>query len=139
MFDITQESATETGTVELRRGDESPMLDGAGNPLSVTVHGPGSKPYAEASARRANRITDKMRRKGGKFTQTADEKAAEEADFLADITISFNGWSHPAADGKSGRAAFHAAYSDRKIGFIADQVTEFVNDWGNFTRGSATS
>jgi hypothetical protein len=34
---------------------------------------------------------------------------------------------------------FQAVFSDREIGFIADQVRAYVGDWENFTKSSATS
>lgn len=42
-FDITKKRARETGTIELKDGDGSPLCDDAGERLSVTVHGPARR------------------------------------------------------------------------------------------------
>jgi len=139
LFDITQARASETSTIKLRKGDDSPLMGKDGKTqLSITVYGPGSREYNEATSRRQNRALDKLKRKG-KMDQTADEKIAEEATFLTAITVSFNGFGYPPAGDLSGAALFKAVYSDPTLGFIKDQVAEFAGDWENFTGGSATS
>ncbi len=137
LFDITSVSAAETGTLELLRPDGSPLYDGERNRCSITLYGPGTSQYQAAAAARQNRALDKMRRKG-KLDQSAEEKLAEEARFLTAITVSFNNFTYPGADG-NGQALFRAVYEDPKLGFIKDQAAEFAGDWENFTGGSATS
>ena len=82
MFDITTLAATDTSTVELVGGDDAPLFDEKGKRLSITVYGPGSKVYQRAQARQQNQLMDKIKKRG-KMDQTAEEKLAEQADFLA--------------------------------------------------------
>jgi hypothetical protein len=137
-FDITSAAVEETATLDLTDANEAPLLDEDKKQVSITLYGPGSAPFAKAEARRQNRLVDRLKRKG-KAELSAEEQRTEQAEFLASITVSFNGFSYPPAGEATGRDLFRAAYMDRSIGFITDQVQRFVGDWGNFTGRSATS
>lgn len=132
MADIRKFAVEQTGRLHLRDASEELMYTPDGLPMAVNVYGPGSKQYARAQAAQSNRMIDKMKRKG-KMDQTAEEKAREAADFLADCTASFENVEY---DGLTGRDLFVAVYSDTTIGFIADQVAKHIGDWGNFTKPS---
>jgi len=138
MFDITKLAATETSIVELVGGDDAPLYDDKGKRLTITVYGPGTKIYQRAQQRQQNQLMDKIKKRG-KMDQTAEEKLAEQADFLAACTVSFNGFAYPPADGLEGQELFRKAYADPSIGFIAAQVAAHINDWANFTKSSAKS
>ncbi len=138
MFDITKLAATETSIVELVGGDDAPLYDDKGKRLTITVYGPGTKVYQRAQQRQQNQLMDKIKKRG-KMDQTAEEKLAEQADFLAACTVSFNGFAYPPADGLEGQDLFRKAYADPSIGFIASQVAAHINDWANFTKSSAES
>ena len=135
MFDITSIAASETSVLELLNAADEPLLDADGNPLTITLYGPGSTQFQRATARRQNKLLDRLKKKG-KADLSPDEQSAEQADFLASVTVSFNGWSYPPAGKATGAELFKAAYKDRSIGFIADQVQAFVGDWANFTKPS---
>ncbi len=138
MFDITTLSAADTSIVELVGGDDAPLFDDKGKRLSITVYGPGTKIYQRAQSRQQNLLVDKIKKRG-RMDQTAEEKLAEQAEFLAACTVSFNGFTYPPADGLEGAALFRKAYEDPSIGFIAAQVAGHINDWANFTTSSAAS
>lgn len=134
-FDITAHAAQETGILELLNGQDEPLLDDKGNRLSITLYGPGSKPYANAQAKRNNRTIERLRKKG-KSELSAEEQAADTAEFLAACTVSFNGWEYGPAKGRGEKEHFKAAYSEASLGFIRDQVAEYIGDWSNFTGSS---
>ena len=138
MFDITTLAATDTSTVELVGGDDAPLFDDKGKRLSITVYGPGSKVYQRAQARQQNQLMDKIKKRG-KMDQSAEEKLAEQADFLAACTVSFNAFAYPPAEGLEGQELFRKAYADPSIGFIATQVAAHINDWANFMTSSGQS
>ena len=138
MFDITKTAVSETATLDLVGPDEAPLLGEDKKQCSISLYGPGSEPFERASAKRQNKLIGRLKRKG-KSEMSAEEQRAEQADFLASITVSFNGFTYPPAGEATGKDLYRAAYSDRSIGFIADQVQAFVGDWGNFTGSSATS
>jgi hypothetical protein len=137
MFDITKKRALETAKIPLVNGDGSPMYDEAGNELSVTVHGPGSKLWQQADAERSRRRTARMEKRG-KISAALDHAREDEVDFLCAITVSFNGWEYP-GEFKTSGDMHRAAYDDDSIGFIRDHVHKEATDWSVFTKGSATS
>lgn len=132
MFDIKSLAVKETNDLHLRNADDELLFDKDGKAISITLYGPGSKVYAKAQAASQNRMIDKLKKKG-KTDQTAEEKAQEQAEFLAACTVSFNNFAYSDAPGAE---QFKAAYADQSIGFIAEQVGKYVNDWSLFTVGS---
>lgn len=140
-FDITKKRASEIAQIELKEGDGSPLLDDKGNQLHATVHGPGSKIWQQANAEMSRRRAEKMR-KGGKVESALDGAKDDQIDFLTRVTVSFDGWEYPPAEGEKFTTPadmFRAAYSDDRIGFIRDHLYSEVNDWSAFTKGSAKS
>lgn len=135
MLEITTLAAKDTFTLFLRHPNKKPIKDAAGEPVSVTVYGPGSKEYNGAIAERNQRLIARMQ-SDSNTPLSAEEQTLENAKFLASCTVSFNGWAYL---GNSDRAAMVAAYSDHKIGYIADQISKAVVDWANFTTSSSES
>jgi len=133
-MDIRTKAVSPTGRLHLRDSNDELMFNAEGKEVAVTLFGPGSKQYAKAQARQQNALMDKLKRKG-KMEQTDEQKRAENAEFFADITESFENLEY---DELTGRALATAVYSDVTIGFIADQVTAYVSDWSNFTKVSTT-
>ena len=131
-MDVRKYAVEETGTLELRGPDDEPMLGEDGLPMTITGYGPGSKSYAKAQAANQNRMIDKLKRKG-KTDQSAEEKAREQADFLAGCTKEFS--ANIEYDGLKGEALFKAVYADTSIGFIAEQFGKWLGDWNSFTKG----
>jgi hypothetical protein len=138
MFDITSTSVVESSELLLNDAEEAPLLGDNKKQLSIELYGPGSEPFERAAAKRQNRLMERLKRKG-KTEMSAEEQRAEQAEFLASITIGFNGFGYPPAGEAEGKDLFRALYMDRKLGFITDQVQRFVGDWGNFSGKSATS
>ncbi|WP_340265408.1 hypothetical protein [Sphingobium mellinum] len=138
-FDITKKRALETATIDLINGDNSPLLDDDGNQLSVTVHGPASKVWQQATAEANRRKAERVRKSGGRLEAAVDHARDDRIDFLCRVTISFNGWEYPVEKGATAQDMFRAAYADDAIGFIRDHVYGEANDWSAFTKGSASS
>ena len=135
-MDIRKFAVDETSTLTLRTAEGEPMLAEDGQPMTVTVFSPGSKAFAKAQAAQNNRLLDKLKRKG-KTEQSAAERAAESAEFLANCTKQFS--ANIQYDDLTGEALHKAVYADTSIGFIAEQVGKHLGDWANFFKGSATS
>jgi len=134
-YDITRKRALETGRIELKAGDGSPLTDDDGNPLAVTVHSPGSKVWQQANADKNRKQAERLRKAGGRAEAMLDNAIEDQVDFLVRVTISFDGWEYP---GKwpAEPEMFRAAYADSSLGFIRDHVWAEVNDWSAFTSGS---
>jgi len=142
MVDITKYAVSETSTLHLKDAAGNLLFekdaegrDDPSKPVEVELYGPGSKEHAQANAKRSSRNIQRLRKKGN-MELSADDMATEGAEYLAAITKGFNNLEYP---GKTGVEMFKAVYSNRQLGFIADQVQEHIGDWENFTKGSATS
>lgn len=136
-MDIRQFAVAPDGHLHLRDAADQLMYadEAKKKPIAVRLHGPGSKEYARAQAAQHNRMLEALRRKG-KSEKTAEQLRDEKAEFLADCTEAFE---HVDYDGLQGRELALAVYGDATLGFIADQVGKFLGEWGNFTKGSASS
>lgn len=135
-MDILTQAVADTGTLHLKNAKGEFMYDGD-KPVRVIVHAPGSKAFAAIEARQTSRAVRRMQDNDGKISLPEPEvRVAEEAEDLAAITVRFENLS--LAD-KTGDELARAVYSNPKLGFINRQVLKFINDWGNFTGGSATA
>ncbi len=132
-MDIKKFAVEPTGRLHLRDAHDELMYTDDGQAIAVNLYGPGSKQYAKAQAAQQNRIIDKLKRKG-KTEQTAEQVAAEKAEFLSDCTAGFENLEY---DSLTGDALTHAVYADISIGFISDQVSKFLGEWSNFLTVSA--
>lgn len=132
MFDISSLAVKETAIVELVDPNGDPILNETGEALTITVYGPGSKPFQKATGARNRAILEYVK-KGGKKMKD-DEQRELDADFLAACTVSFNGFTYK---DYTGIEMFRAAYMDPAIGFISEQVNKAIGDWANFTQRSA--
>lgn len=134
-FDITKKRAVETGEIELKNGDGSPLLDEAGKPLSVSVHSPASKAWQQANADLNRKRAERVRKNGGKVEAALENAREDQIEFLCRITVKLNNFSYPGKDGDPIRAL----YEDDGLGFIRDHVYAEVNDWSAFTSGPERS
>lgn len=131
-MDLRTVAALETSRIELTDGTGTPLVDASGVIPTIVVFGPGSKQYTAAVAARNNRTMDRLRKKG-KSDLTAEQQLADHAAFLAACTHSFENIER---DGLAGEALYKATYADPSTGFIPEQVSLFLGDWGNFTQSA---
>jgi hypothetical protein len=139
-FNITSVATCMTAFLHLKdpKTEEPFFVDNDGNPepVGITFFGPGSPEYEAADARRTNRSLLRNKRK---IELTADILRADAIQHLADITASFDNLEYPPAGNATGVELYKALYSDREYGWVVTQATPFNNDWGNFSKASATS
>lgn len=132
-FNIALLAAAATHPIHLKSADGQ-YLYHDGKPVRIVIHGPGSDAFSEVEDRQIARTLKRRADNDGKMTAApADQRAAEQADDLASLTVSFENFDYPLAAGKTGKDLFRALYSDRSLGFIAAQVQKAVGDWGNFS------
>lgn len=137
MFDIKALAVDETAVIEIndpRTGE--PLMGDEGKPCSVTVFGPGSKPFAAAQSAASNRSMKRLRSKG-KLETTPEEDAAAKASFLTAITQSFNGFTYGGME--NGPDAFRALYLDPSLGWLTEQVNAGAGDWSVFSKAAPGS
>ena len=130
-MDIKSLAVEETSFLHLRDANDELLYDGK-EPVGITLYGPGTTPYAKASAAKNNRMLDRLKKKG-KADLGADEAVEENATFLAACTKSFH---HLESGSLQGDALFKAVYADKSVGFIAEQAAKHIAEWGNFKPAS---
>jgi len=135
MFEIKKVAARDTFDCMLKAADGKPLMGDDGAQLSVTVYGPGSKQFQKAKVTQQARILAMMKESGG-TALTPDEQSSDAAMFLADCTVSLNGFCY---DGKSDAGAAQSLYSDHSLDYITDQVKNGIVSWQNFTGSSQKS
>lgn len=135
-MDVSKLKAAPTATIHVKDINGEPLYDGE-KPVIIKVHGPGSRLFGAVDARQTARTLKRMNENDGKVTApTAEERIAELAEDLADITISFDGLS---CGDLTGRELFLAVYGDPELGYIAKQVNRTLGDWGKFKPASAAN
>ena len=131
-FNLADFEVAETGTLDVLGLDQEPLLY-RGQPVRITVHGPGSAAYVRAESRVAQasqaRALAALRGKAGK--NDLEEQRQATAEKLAAVTTSIDNFPIP------GGAL--ALYANPKLGYITAQVERFLADWANFKPASAKS
>lgn len=132
-MDISAHKVAASAAIHIKDASGVPLYDGD-KPVRIIVHSPGSQAFAGVETRQAARAVKRLNDNDGKVTAaTAEERRADTAEDLADITIAFE---HLSYGDLQGRALFTAVYADPDLGFIARQVAKFLADWGNFKPAS---
>lgn len=139
MTDIYDFAAADTAvmTVKHPATDEPFLFDG--KPALITMYGPGSPRAAEWEARRNSRVMALAKANNGKIELSAKEQTWQRIEKLVMMTVSIENLPCKAAEGKTGDDLARAIYSDRQIGFVADQADTFQGGWAPFMPASATS
>lgn len=125
-----------TATIHVKNAAGEPLYEGE-KPVTIVVHGPGSRAYGAYESRKAAREIKRLNDNEMKLTaQTAEERLAETAEDLASVTVSFDGLTY---GDKTGPDLYEAVYGDAALGFITRQVTKALADWSVFKPVSAPS
>lgn len=122
--------AAEVSDLPIKNMDGSPMLDEAGNAITATVFGPGSKIWQVADATKRRKAIRRVRENGSKMEAVVDD-AEDTLDFLCAITKRFNGLEIP---GEADQV--RAIYSHPQLGYIRDHMEADTRNWENFTQAS---
>lgn len=129
-IDTSGLEVAETAIVELDDKNGNELTDPAGARRSITIHGPGSRKFAEAESASNARMMKRVRTQGGRVKGDADADIDHKASFLADITISFNNFG--LTEDQQVRQTFREFYANPKVGYITGKVNAEAGDWGNF-------
>lgn len=137
-------SVSPTGQLHLRDANDQPMYasrpdgsDDTQKPILWNCFGPGSKEHAAAQAKVNNRFTNRLRQ-SKKTEVTPEQKAMDDAEFLADCTAGFENLEDDKAV-TTARAVIIEQFLDSETGFVRDQCAKYLSDWSNFTRPKATN
>lgn len=130
-FDLSQFETTDTATLTVLnpKGDE---LLVNGDPVTITIYGPGSKQYVNAKYKldNANQARSIAMLRGKTAKNAAEEMRQQQAEFYASITASLDNFP---IDGGA-----LALYMNPKLSYITDQVEKFISDTENFMPGLPT-
>lgn len=131
MFDISTLEISDSAKWHVTDAAGKPQYDGD-TPITITIHGPGTKKGAEAQFNYARKRQERsLAQLGGKVIQwTEADERRERAAFLAEITASLDGFDY-----RGGAPALYAAI---KLPHVADGVQKTFNELGNFNGSSAT-
>lgn len=122
------------------KGPDGALLYEGKEKVGIDLYGPGSPEYARIDERQSTRAVKRMQDNDNKISVAPiDERRAEAAEDLTALTAGFHHIEHDGPDGTplTGVALHTAVYSDPALGWIKEQATKFVGDWGKFTPGSA--
>lgn len=132
-FDVSQYELADTAslTVKNARGDDD-LLGQDGNPVVIEIYSPGSPPGTKAlhrSGRQAQLRTMRMLR-GEVSEQDAQNAEREHAEKLAAFTAKVSeNFPVPALQ----------IFTNPRLVYIARQVEQFIDKYGNFSKGSSAS
>ncbi len=137
MYDITKQAVAMSAPLHLKDASGNLMFAQDGKPLLVHLHGPASPEYARIEERQTQRALKRAQDNDGKPTApSSDDRRAQIAEDYAAVTIAFENFNYPPAGDVQGTEAFRATYADPTLGFIVNQITKFLGDWGNFKPAS---
>lgn len=141
MFDITKLAASETSFCHFKGADDEPLYADKAKkePVGVVLYGPSSQQAIAIDADISNRNIARMFKSKNKQSVTAESIRAEQIERLVARTKEFTNFSYPPAGSATGAELFEAIYSDRSIGFVADQAAAHMGDWAHFLPSSATN
>lgn len=130
VIDTSDLEVEETTVVELDDKNGNELFDADGNRRSVTIYGPGSRPFAVAKSKANARTLKRIRTNGGRQAANPDEDIDATASFLAAITKSFNNFG--LKDEDQVEKTYRELYANIKVGYITDKVNGAAGDWANF-------
>lgn len=133
MFDISKLAIEDIGKYHVTDAKGNPQYDEAGNPITITLHSPGTKKASRAQFKRDEARNARMvgMASGKTSKRTDDDEIRERAAFLEEITVSLDGFDYPGGP--------KALYSNLPLGHIAKGVQRYFDDEGNFVADSLTS
>lgn len=133
---ILSKRVAEVSDLPVKNPDGSPMVDDAGNPVTATVFGPGTKVWQVADATRRRKAVKRTREANGKFEAAFDHEDEDTLEFLCAITKRFNNLEHPDVQGD--KETVRAVYSEPLLGYIRDHMEADTKSWENFMQASQT-
>ena len=140
MFDITTQAVAMSAALHVKDASGNLMFTADNKPIRIYLHGPASPEYSRIEERQTQRALKRAQENEGKPTAPSPEdRRAQIAEDYAAVTIAFENFNYPPAGDVQGAAAFRAMYADPALGFIVNQITRFLADWGNFKPASGAN
>ncbi len=138
MFDIATMAVASTGALHLKDASGNLMYDAEGKPARIHLYGPASPQYSRIEELQTQRALKRAQDNDGKpSAMSAEQRRETTAEDYAAVTASFENFTYSPAGKATGEELYRATYSDPALGFIVNQITRFLADWGNFRPASA--
>jgi len=121
------------------KGPDGSLLYEGDEKVGIMLYGPGSPEFARVEERQTARAIKRMQDNDNKVSLAPFEERRNDAtEDLSALTAGFRHIEHDGPDGEPliGAALHAAVYADPGLGWIKEQVTKFVGDWGKFKPGS---
>jgi hypothetical protein len=135
----TKAAANEGAVLELRDSVGKPLLKPDGNPVTITLRGADSDVYTAASNQLTNRAV-RNRSKG--IFATAEMLQADTIELLTKCIVAWDGLTHrPTPESEPVPFVFNEANAKTllRVNYVREQVEQFVNDRGNYSKASPAS
>lgn len=140
MFDIAKIAVASTAALHLKDASGNLLYTVDNKPVRIILYGPASPEYARIEDRATQRALKRATDNDGKpAPASTDERREQIAEDYASITVAFENFNYSPAGDVSGAEAFRAVYAEPKLGFIVNQITKFLGDWGNFKPASGAN
>jgi len=132
VFDLADFEVSEIGVLDLMNAKEEPLLY-QGAPVRIHLYGPGSAVYARAQAKAdaASQARTFAALRGKTNKAAVDEQREDLIVKLVACTARIENFPIP--------GGADALDRNQKLGYILNQVTKFLDDWGNFQTASSKS
>lgn len=126
MFDFNKLALLDSADYHVTDAKGELQYDEAGNPITITVHSPGTKIASQAMFEHKEKTSARLfAGMGGKAEKrTEAEERKERAVLLAKLTKSCNNFEYP--------GGAEALYANPKLKFNADGLDKFYGEMGNF-------
>jgi len=132
MLDIMTQAVTNTASLHLKDASGNLMYDGK-QPVRIHLYGPASPEYARIEELQTQRALKRAQDNDGKpSAMSAEQRRETTAEDYAAITAGFENFTYSPAGDATGAELYRATYAEPKLGFIVNQITKFIGDWGNF-------
>jgi hypothetical protein len=134
MLDITTKAISTAAPLHLKDASGNLMFHD-GQPVRIHLYGPASPQYARIEELQTQRALKRAQDNEGKpSAMSADQRRETTAEDYAAVTVQFENFTYPPAGDATGADLYRATYADPALGFIVNQITRFLADWGNFKR-----
>lgn len=135
-MDFSKQKVAQTAAMHVKSAAGTPMFDN-GKPIRIHFYGPASPQFAALETRQSERSVKRHNENEGRVVaRTSEERRQEAVEDLLSLTAKFE---HLEYEDKSGDELYAAVYGDPELGYILNQATKFVGEWGNFSGSAPTN
>lgn len=122
--------------LELKDPAGEPLLKPDGTPISITLAGTASDRWRKAQDTIGDRWLKSANPRNGAIRKTMEEQRNDTAFLLASVTLAWDGISFDGGPKDCTPQNAKRLYSHPKLGWLTQQVDEFLGEQRNFMKAS---